>query len=406
MHLTGVGLCTITASQAGDGVFKPAAPVPQTFRIMSNQTIDFGPLGAKTYGDPDFTVAASATSGLVVSFAADGDCTVTGTTVHITGAGSCSITASQAGDANYNAAPDVTRSFAIARALLTVRPEPFASSRQYSDPNPAYTPVITGFVNGEDPGVLTSAPTCGTLADANSAPGPYAVTCSGAAARNYDVAYVPGTLTVTKEDAETTYTGDRLAFTAANASSAPVLLRATVRDSSVSPAFPGDTWPGDILKATITFKEGGTTLCSPSLELLNGDPETATASCLSTLSLGSHEIDILVNGYYMGADQVIVEVAEPDGSYVTGGGYTRVGTSGGSRLADPGSKVHFGFNLKYNKALTNLKGHVTVVFTSGGSRTRSRARLRLARESTSRSRRAAHATARRARSATGSRTSA
>jgi beta-lactam-binding protein with PASTA domain len=35
--------------------------------------------------------------------------------VHPTGAGSCTVTASQPGDANYNAAPDVSRTFSIAR---------------------------------------------------------------------------------------------------------------------------------------------------------------------------------------------------------------------------------------------------------------------------------------------------
>ena len=55
----------------------------------------------KTYGDPDFDVSATASSGLAVSFGASGSCTVSGQTVHLTGAGTCTITASQAGNANY-----------------------------------------------------------------------------------------------------------------------------------------------------------------------------------------------------------------------------------------------------------------------------------------------------------------
>ena len=85
-----------------------------------NQTITFGALANKTFGDPDFGVSATATSSLTVTFAASGNCTVTGTTVHITGAGSCTITASQAGDATYNAAPDVMQSFNIAKATPTI----------------------------------------------------------------------------------------------------------------------------------------------------------------------------------------------------------------------------------------------------------------------------------------------
>jgi len=79
----------------------------------ANQAITLGALGNKTYGDPDFTVSATASSGLTVSFTASGACTVSGNTVHITGVGSCNITAHQAGNGNYNAAPDVSRTFAV-----------------------------------------------------------------------------------------------------------------------------------------------------------------------------------------------------------------------------------------------------------------------------------------------------
>ena len=79
----------------------------------ANQTITFGALANKNVGDPDFSVNATATSGLRVSFAASGQCTVNSNTVHITGAGSCTITASQAGDSNFNPAPEVQQSFTI-----------------------------------------------------------------------------------------------------------------------------------------------------------------------------------------------------------------------------------------------------------------------------------------------------
>ena len=48
-----------------------------------------------------------------MSFGATGQCTVTGATVHLTGPGSCTITASQGGDSNYAAATDVPRTFQI-----------------------------------------------------------------------------------------------------------------------------------------------------------------------------------------------------------------------------------------------------------------------------------------------------
>ncbi len=114
MHITGAGSCTVAASQAGDANYAAAPGVAQTFAIArANQTITFGPLGNKRYGAPNFRVSARASSGLAVSFAARGRCTVRGATVHLTGAGSCTLTANQAGNANYNAAPSVSRSFRI-----------------------------------------------------------------------------------------------------------------------------------------------------------------------------------------------------------------------------------------------------------------------------------------------------
>ncbi len=120
VHITGAGSCTITASQAGDINNNPATDVPQSFTISkASQTITFGGLGNKIFGDADFTVSATATSGLTVTFGASGNCTVSGSTVHITGAGSCTITASQAGDSNNNSATDVPQSFTISKASQT-----------------------------------------------------------------------------------------------------------------------------------------------------------------------------------------------------------------------------------------------------------------------------------------------
>jgi len=51
-----------------------------------------------------------------VTFGATGQCTVSGNLVTLTAAGSCTITASQAGDANYLPAPPASQSFTIAPA--------------------------------------------------------------------------------------------------------------------------------------------------------------------------------------------------------------------------------------------------------------------------------------------------
>jgi photosystem II stability/assembly factor-like uncharacterized protein len=106
--------CTVTYDQAGDGNYNAATQVTEIVTaVKAGQTISFAPLADKTVGDPDFNVSATASSGLAVSFSATGSCTVSGTTVHLTGPGGCTITASQAGNANYSAAPDVPRTFSV-----------------------------------------------------------------------------------------------------------------------------------------------------------------------------------------------------------------------------------------------------------------------------------------------------
>jgi hypothetical protein len=106
--ITAAGSCTVTANQAGDTTFNPAPAVAQPFTILkANQTINFGALPNKRFGDPPFTISASASSGLPVAFTASGSCTLSGSTVTLTGTSGCSIKASQTGNANYNAAADV-----------------------------------------------------------------------------------------------------------------------------------------------------------------------------------------------------------------------------------------------------------------------------------------------------------
>jgi PASTA domain/Regulator of chromosome condensation (RCC1) repeat len=118
---SGTGTCLVRYDQPGDGPYDAAPQVVESVTARkAAQTIAFAPLPRRTYGDPDFRVVARASSGLGVAFAARGRCRVSGARVHLTGAGSCTVTASQPGDANYDAAPPVSRTFSIARAPCTV----------------------------------------------------------------------------------------------------------------------------------------------------------------------------------------------------------------------------------------------------------------------------------------------
>ncbi len=84
-----------------------------------SQTITFNPLANQTYGVPPFPISATASSGLPVTFLSNTTavCTVTGNTVTILAAGTCSITAYQAGNNTYASATPVTQSFTVFGAL-------------------------------------------------------------------------------------------------------------------------------------------------------------------------------------------------------------------------------------------------------------------------------------------------
>ena len=96
-----------------------------------SQTITFPPIADKMYGDPDFAPGASASSGLPVSYVASGSCTMSGGNVSLLAAGSCTVTASQAGNATYDPALDVSRSFTIAKASQTSAFDQPASPQVY-----------------------------------------------------------------------------------------------------------------------------------------------------------------------------------------------------------------------------------------------------------------------------------
>ena len=121
VHITGAGSCTVTASQPGGLNYNPAPDVSHAITIAkAAQLISFGPLPNQKYGAADFAVSASASSGQPVSFSASGKCTVNAEIVHLTGVGLCTLTASQSGDPNYSAAPEVSRSFSIKSPPCTV----------------------------------------------------------------------------------------------------------------------------------------------------------------------------------------------------------------------------------------------------------------------------------------------
>ena len=72
------------------------------------------------------------------------------------------------------------------------------SSKQYGEQNPPFAVTYTGFVNNENESVLTIQPTVTSTATQTSNVGTYPIVVSGAKAKNYEISYEFGTLTINK----------------------------------------------------------------------------------------------------------------------------------------------------------------------------------------------------------------
>jgi ABC-type anion transport system duplicated permease subunit len=140
--LIGIGTVVVEASQPGNTNYNAATPVSQSFTSKLSQTVTFAAIPSKVYGNPPFTLSATASSGLVVSFRiVSGPATVSGSTVTITGAGTVIVEASQAGNTTYNAAAPVRQSFTVAKANQTIS-FPAITSKSYG--TPPFTVTATG----------------------------------------------------------------------------------------------------------------------------------------------------------------------------------------------------------------------------------------------------------------------
>jgi sugar lactone lactonase YvrE len=112
--LLGGGTVTVVAWQPGDGNYNAAPTVQQSFIVNKvPQTITFGILSQQKVGDAPFALNATTDSGLPVSFSASGSATLSGNILILTGWGTVTVTASQAGNNTYAAATNVIQSFFV-----------------------------------------------------------------------------------------------------------------------------------------------------------------------------------------------------------------------------------------------------------------------------------------------------
>jgi hypothetical protein len=130
-----VGTCTVEAEQTGNSNYDAAPQARQSFLVGKGaQHIAFSssPPSAAVRGSPSYLIAAAASSGLPVSFSSSTPsvCSLAGQTVSFVGAGTCTLEASQSGDADYDAAPEAAQSFTVGKAeqLIDFTSNPPASA--------------------------------------------------------------------------------------------------------------------------------------------------------------------------------------------------------------------------------------------------------------------------------------
>jgi predicted outer membrane repeat protein len=313
----GGGNHVITAEYSGNSAFTGSVSSPLTQTVnKGSQTITFAEIAARAYGDAPFTLSATSSSGLPVSYSSSKPAvaTVSGSTVTIVGVGATDITASQAGNGNYAPAASATQAVTVNKAGLTVTAA--NASRAYGSANPVFTAAYSGFVNGDSAAALTGAPALSTTAEESSPPGAYPVSAAAGnlASGNYSFTFLPGTLTVGQASQAITFA----ALAAKAYGDAPFTLSATsssglpVSYSSSNPA--AATVSGN----TVTIIGAGATTITAS-QAGNGN-YGAAADVARTLTVNLNIASVTLGNLahiYDGTAKSATAVTSPAGLTVT-----------------------------------------------------------------------------------------
>ena len=106
------GDCSITGSQSGSSSYLAAKSVTNVIKLSKgSQTINFAPTSTLRFNSGPYTLQATASSGLAVSFASNSPnvCSVTSNLLTMNSVGICSISASQSGNGLFAAAPELIK---------------------------------------------------------------------------------------------------------------------------------------------------------------------------------------------------------------------------------------------------------------------------------------------------------
>ena len=165
--------------------------VPFTIKVLEPSTITARNYTRK-YGEDNPTYEYDVTGGELEG-APIISCEATATSP----VGTYPIVISKGSVTNYNDSY-VNGTLTITKAKLTVTAQNYTIKE--GDALPTFDVAYNGFKNGETANVLTKKPTTTCAATSSSVVGTYEIVASGAEAKNYDINYVAGTLTIAEQE--------------------------------------------------------------------------------------------------------------------------------------------------------------------------------------------------------------
>ncbi|MEP6261585.1 MAG: MBG domain-containing protein, partial [Gillisia sp.] len=243
----------------------------------------------------------------------------------------------------------VAGDFTVTKALLTVTA--LDNSKFCGQVNPALGVSYNGFVNGDNENVLDTKPVASTTAVVTSTGSSYVIIASGGVDNNYSFTYVNGTLSVTGVTID------------ASASSNPVQVGTTATlTAQVTPAVAG-------VSVTFTLSEYNTTNAGTFAQSYTATTGTNGIATVTVSNLPSDVYKVTaVAGGGCASSEAYLPVYDPNGGFVTGGGwiYSEAGNMGDQNAAQ--GKANFGFNAKYKTGknnMTEVDGNTNFQFQAG-----------------------------------------
>jgi hypothetical protein len=187
------GDCSVTATMAGNSNYNAVSSLATTVTfVKANQSALTVTSTTGTYGiDVSLATTGGTIDGAVTYVAAGTGCSATAGVLTKSSAGTCSVTATMAGNDNYNAVSSSATTVTFARVALTVTAA--AQSKEYGASDPLFTHTITsGALVGSD--TLSGSLDRESGEDVNT----YAINRGTLTNSNYDITFVAANLTITQ----------------------------------------------------------------------------------------------------------------------------------------------------------------------------------------------------------------